>query len=420
MFDFDFEGLDLDTCADFQVIGLDGTQYPISRQTSTVRDVMAFLEAKYGIPSDEQRLCHEGRELSDPSAVLPEDLLELHLLRSKADEEEWLSRVAENPFALSDAPASIKCNKAVVRAAAVRETSALAYAADTLRQDRHFALDLVSADGGALRYFAEEVRAERDVVLMAVRAAGSVLRCAAASLRADSEVVLAAVCQDAKALIHADPQLLVDDDFARQAMDCNRLVGDYLASLTTDKEDREQQSRQEEDVNRQDEIDVQNAGIVAEVAFAHFQQSSAIFLDARSADEFDKSHIAGSMLFSERSPVLQRLAEQREDLELSTNPAVKQMVSFPSKPVILYSDSGSDDLAVGYISRCVRGTRFLRRACRAQPSLGNENRVFRLIGGLNQWKRMGLPVNGEHRPLINGNVLLEAGIHGYLDLDDDI
>lgn len=41
----------------------------------------------------------------------------------------------------------------------------------------------------------------------------------------------------------------------------------------------------------------------------------AIFLDARSVDEFDRSHISGAWSFSERSPLWARLASEREDLE---------------------------------------------------------------------------------------------------------
>lgn len=39
---------------------------------------------------------------------------------------------------------------------------------------------------------------------------GAMLKCAAEDLRRDPEVVLTAVQQDAKALMHADPELLHD------------------------------------------------------------------------------------------------------------------------------------------------------------------------------------------------------------------
>ena len=192
----------------------------------------------------------------------------------------------------------------------------------------------------------------------------------------------------------------------------------------------------------------------------------AVFLDSRSVEEFDRGHIVGAWSFAERSPLLRRLIQELEDLEKTANPALKQLLRFPEKLlsllnyfdncwfsspfilifpsvleafppksrevhpgfdyqdvcrlVIVYSDSGSDDLSLGYISRCVRVTQELRRICRQQPSLGHEKRVVRLIGGLNQWKRAGFPVNGDERPLINNHVLYEGGIHGYLNLENDI
>ena len=57
----------------------------------------------------------------------------------------------------------------------------------------------------------------------------------------------------------------------------------------------------------------------------------AIFLDARSVDEFDRSHISGAWSFSERSPLWARLASEREDLERTSNPALKQLVQFPNR-----------------------------------------------------------------------------------------
>ena len=262
--------------------------------------------------------------------------------------------------------------------------------AEALRADQDFALDLVSGHGFALRYFSVDVRANREVVLSAVQSAGSMLKCAEAGLKGDPEIVLAAVQHDAKALMHADPDLLHDTDFTMQAMATNRLVADYLLSLTLEgKVQAAETKRKSEEAWQQGEADARDSGLALESAHLHFQRNEALFLDSRSVDEFDRSHIAGAFSFAERSPMLARLVQEGEDLEQTANPALKQLVRFPNKAVIVYSDSGSDDLSLGYIGRCVRVTQELRRACRRQPSLGNEKRIFRLIGGLNQWKRAG-------------------------------
>lgn len=426
MFDFDFESLEEEHCSDensflsLTINGLNGSEYRLVLfEGCTVKEVKASLEKAHGIPVFEQRLCRDSHELKDGSFLHKENGCELQLLRSVPDDALWLERIRENPFALCDAPASMKANKELVREAAIREASSLAYAAETLRSDHEFALDLVSHCGFALRYFSADVRASREVVLSAVQSAGSVLKCAE-GLQGDPEIVLAAVQQDAKALMHADPDLLHDTDFTMQAMATNRLVADYLVSLTLEGRTKEAEiKRKNEEAWLQGEADARDSGMALESAYSQFQRNDAVFLDSRSVDEFDRSHIEGAFSFAERSSLLARLAQEREDLEQTANPALKQLVRFPNRVVIVYSDSGSDDLSLGYISRCVRVTQELRRACRRQPSLGNEKRIFRLIGGLNQWKRAGFPVNGDQRPLINDHILFEGGIHGFLNIENE-
>lgn len=426
MFDFDFESLESEPLENpenpfisLTVTGLDGSEYSFDAQRGCmVREVKASLEKLHGIPVFEQRLCHDFHELKDESFL--HDGCELQLLRSVVNDAEWLEQIRENPLSLCDAPVCIKANKELVREAAMREVSVLAYAAEALRADQDFALDLVSGHGFALRYFSADVRANREVVLSAVQSAGSMLKCAEAGLKGDPEIVLAAVQHDAKALMHADPDLLHDTDFTMQAMATNRLVADYLLSLTLEGKVQAETKRKSEEAWQQGEADARDSGLTLESAHLQFQRNEALFLDSRSVDEFDRSHLAGAFSFAERSPMLARLVQEGEDLEQTANPALKQLVRFPNKAVIVYSDSGSDDLSLGYISRCVRVTQELRRACRRQPSLGNEKRIFRLIGGLNQWKRAGFPVHGDQRPLINDHILFEGGIHGYLNLENDI
>lgn len=424
MFDFDFESLEFEApenpLISLSVTGLDGSDYSLELQRGCmVREVKASLEKLHRIPVFEQRLCRDFHELKDDSFL--HDGCDLQLLRSVVNDAEWLEQIRENPLSLCDAPMCIKANKELVREAAMREVSVLAYAAEALRADQDFALDLVSGHGFALRYFSADVRANREVVLSAVQSAGSMLKCAEAGLKGDPEIVLAAVQHDAKALTHADPDLLCDTDFTMQAMATNRLVADYLLSLTLDGQVQAAETkRKSEEAWQQGEADARDSGLPLESAYLQFQRNEALFLDSRSVEEFDRSHIAGAVSFAERSPMLARLLQEREDLEQTANPALKHLVRFPNKAVIVYSDSGSDDLSLGYISRCVRVTQELRRACRRQPSLGNEKRIFRLIGGLNQWKRAGFPVHGDQRPLINDHILFEGGIHGYLNLENDI
>eukprot|EP00435_Cladocopium_sp_Y103_P075071 s26_g53.t1 len=425
MFEFDFESLEEseplgnpDPLISLTVTGLDGSEYSFDVQRGCmVREVKASLEKLHGIAVFEQRLCRDFHELKDESFL--HDDCDLQLLRSVVNEAEWLEQIRENPLSLCDAPMCIKANKELVREAAMREVSVLAYAAESLRADQDFALDLVCGHGFALRYFSADVRGNREVVLSAVQSAGSMLKCAEAGLNGDPEIVLAAIQHDAKALMHADPDLLHDADFTMQAMATNRLVADYLLSLTLEGKVQAETKRSEE-AWQQSEADARDSGLALESAHLQFQRNEVLFLDSRSVDEFDRSHIAGAFSFAERSPMLARLVQGGEDLEQTANPALKQLVRFPNKAVIVYSDSGSDDLSLGYISRCVRVTQELRQACRRQPSLGNEKRIFRLIGGLNQWKRAGFPVHGDQRPLINDHILFEGGIHGYLNIENDI
>eukprot|EP00434_Breviolum_minutum_P038142 symbB.v1.2.033825.t1/scaffold4256.1/size42321/2 len=426
MFDFDFDTLEEQSITLMvHVHGLDGREYGPLLLTDgcTVGEVKESLEKCYDIPVFEQRLCRDFQELKNGTSLHQEngcDSCDLQLLRSVVSEAEWLQKIQQNPFALCDAPMPIKANRQVLQVACEKDVSALAYATEDLRSDQDFALDLVSMNGNALRYLCPNLRGNRDVVLLAVQSAGSMLKYASAKLKADPEIVLVAIGQDAKALMHVDLDLLHDPDFTMQAMATNRLVADYLLTLTLETKSFEAKKRLEDEVWHQSEADARDSGLEVAAAYLHFQRHEAIFLDARSVDEFDRSHIAGAVSFAERSPLIARLVQEQEDLEKTGNPALKHLVHFPNKPVVVYSDSGSNDLSLGYISRCVRVTQELRRACRRQPVLGNEKRIFRLVGGLNQWKRAGFPVHGDQRPLINDHILFEGGIHGYLNLEDDI
>ena len=68
----------------------------------------------------------------------------------------------ENPFALSQAPLCMKENRKVVTEAILRESSCMAYAAEALRSDSHFAVEVLIKDGGLLRYLAPELQAKKE------------------------------------------------------------------------------------------------------------------------------------------------------------------------------------------------------------------------------------------------------------------
>ena len=279
MFEFDFEGLeefwDLPKKSlSITVNALDGTEYKVLKSSGcTIREIKASLEEEHGIPVYEQRLCCDSQELHDET-FLYSDCRDLQLLRIAANVEEWLERVRENPFALSEAPLPIRANEDIIRAAAAREVSALAYAAGAVRVDEDFALGLVSRNGLALKYFSPELQSKRNIVLAAVQSAGSVLQHAEASLKADPEIVLAAVRQEAKALMHADPNLLYDTDFTMQAMATNRLVGDYLLSLTLDGDRRSEELRAAEEAWNQGEQDARDSALPLETAHSYFQRGA--------------------------------------------------------------------------------------------------------------------------------------------------
>ena len=421
MFDFDFDLLeehhqpDESKLCSYQVLGLDGSEYNITLPSKTcVQEVKASLETEYGIPILEQRICYLNglHELSDDSRLAA--TCQLSLVRVQVD---WLSRLKKNPFDLCIAPLYIRNDVDMVRQAAERDISAVAYAAQELRADAGFALSMAKNNGHALRYFSSELRRNRAIVLAAVENAGSALRYADEALQADEDIVLAAVRTDAKALMHASQELVKDGDFAKRVVANNRLAAEYVQSLVLNSRSRELRRRQEEDDKQRYERDIEDAKIFVDSAFRLYQRG-VIFLDARSNEEFDRSRISGALPFSEQTSMLRHVIMQKGMSVASASDAVMQcLLKSPEQTVVVYSDSGSDDISLGYISRCVRVAQELRRACRLEPSLGSSHRVRRLVGGLNQWKRAGLPTDGEQRPLINNSILLEGGIHACLGMD---
>jgi len=111
-----------------------------------------------------------------------------------------------------------------------------------------------------------------------------------------------------------------------------------------------------------------------------------IFLDARDHADFGVSHIPGALHMPGMTFNLPRA--------LSTMPSFAAVVSNPDKKVIVYSDTGTR------MSRCVTVAHALRNNDRVGPE-----RVLRLNGGFNSWKRHALLVDGDRRCFFAGQVL---------------
>lgn len=82
---------------------------------------------------------------------------------------------------------------------------------------------------------------------------------------------------------------------------------------------------------------------------------------------------------------------------LLAHPTVRALGTAPASVVIVYSDNGSK------LSRCVHVSRLLR-------TVTHPERVRRLDGGLNGWKRHALPVRGDARMMFAGQSMNSAAL----------
>jgi len=159
--------------------------------------------------------------------------------RAKAEEQamrhpnkdDWMSRVRADPRSLKNAPPSIRADRAVIEAAAMKDGSSLKHASPDLRVDHGFLLPVVHKNGWALRHLPAHIQADRSIVLAAVQSCGQVLRYASTELKADTELALAAIGQDARAAMHASPKLFTNPAFVESALTANHKVSPYIASL---------------------------------------------------------------------------------------------------------------------------------------------------------------------------------------------
>jgi len=124
--------------------------------------------------------------------------------------------------------------------------------------------------------------------------------------------------------------------------------------------------------------------ISPEAAHRLLQRDLTIFLDARDVRDFEVSHVHGAHSLPGHT------LEQLAGLEFTKTFGI--VVQSPEQSVVVYSDNGSQ------LSRCAHVAQALR--LRVLPE-----RVLRLEGGLNAWKRLGLPVDGDARALFAGKVL---------------
>jgi len=235
MFDFDFDSLEDADLVDVRVCCLDGNSCRLSTQPDVcIRQVKDLIEAELAIAWYEQRLCCGERVLGD-NALLPRaQHVDLTLVRILPDKDDWICRVRRNPHSLSEAPLPMKAHPEVVRAAAMLDESAIAYAVPALRLDCKFILPLVRQKGWTLRYLPAEVQADYEVVLAAVQSVGQVLKYASAELRANTEIVCAALRQDARAGMHVSPELFSDPDFIGLVIDVNPHAAEYVAATCPD------------------------------------------------------------------------------------------------------------------------------------------------------------------------------------------
>ena len=113
----------------------------------------------------------------------------------------------------------------------------------------------------------------------------------------------------------------------------------------------------------------------------------AFFVDARDTPDYNVSHVKDAhSLPGHTTGQLEGLLQ---------HPVVLTLARSPASIVIVYSDNGSK------LSRCVNVSRILRHVLAPE-------RVRRLRGGLNGWKREALPVDGDARLFFAGKPMSPA------------
>jgi hypothetical protein len=180
----------------------------------SVRDVKLAIQDLAKIPVEEQRLICEATEMLnwEPlSSHASEGVLDITLLRREIKNPIWYGRVTGHKGdgeRLAYAPESIRNDRQVVLAAVQNCGSAVQFAGDRFRGDREVWCTAVNNDGTVLRFAPPAIRQDREVVLLAVTQAGETLQWAPPFLRNDVEIVAAAVKSNPEAVQFASPEVL--------------------------------------------------------------------------------------------------------------------------------------------------------------------------------------------------------------------
>ena len=119
------------------------------------------------------------------------------------------------------------------------------------------------------------------------------------------------------------------------------------------------------------------------------ERGLVFFIDSRDEAAYAVSHVQGAL------PLPGHTMEQLQGL--LAHPTVRAIAASPASIVVVYSDNGSK------LSRCVHVSRILR-------SVTQPERVRRLEGGLNGWKKLGLPVDGDARMMFAGRTMDAAAL----------
>lgn len=114
------------------------------------------------------------------------------------------------------------------------------------------------------------------------------------------------------------------------------------------------------------------------------RDSECVFVDARDGAAYGVSRVGGAV--SLPGHTMAELYSLTGD-----HPTIRRLSAARSKRIVVYSDNGTQ------MSRCVHVAKALR-------GIVDPERVRRLAGGLNAWKRAGLPVDGDARAMFAGKV----------------
>jgi len=302
------------------------------------------------------------------------------------DTEYALASVRGNGLGLKFVPEALHSNIDFILEAVRLQGDALKYASKDLRATPEVVLTAVQEDGSALRHAASSLRNERSIVLEAVEKDGLALSFASDDMKANPEVALAAVEQSGLALQYVDPGVANLRDVAITALQQNKQASDFVGRSL--RGDPSFLAALEKLGMFEDTVLETLLWIDSKQASALLQEGVAIFVDARDWTDFQVSRV--------RSAV--SLPYNVADKLVSDMPAWKLIGEQPSKTIVVYSDTGRQNTYCAHVARRLRNRHDVKT-----------HRVLRLIGGLNEWKRDELDVEGDAREMIDGIAVASSG-----------